>query len=72
MFRAVPRLRMKILEKPITFIKEVKAELGKVAWSTREELFASTMVVLAATGIVALFIFAVDIVLSKFVGIMLE
>jgi preprotein translocase subunit SecE len=63
---------MKILEKPITFIKEVKAELGKVAWSTREELFASTMVVLAATGIVALFIFAVDIVLSKFVGIMLE
>jgi preprotein translocase subunit SecE len=63
---------MKIFERPITFVKEVKAELGKVAWSTREELFASTMVVIAATGIVALFIFAIDIALSKFVGMMLK
>ncbi|HTY44919.1 MAG TPA: preprotein translocase subunit SecE [Patescibacteria group bacterium] len=56
---------MSMLQKPITFIKEVKQELGKVAWSTREELVGSTGVVIAFTFIMAIFIGVIDLVLSK-------
>ena len=56
---------MSILAKPINFLKEVRAELGKVAWSTRQEVLGSTIVVITITAIMAVFIFIVDIILSK-------
>jgi preprotein translocase subunit SecE len=56
---------MNIIEKPIRFIKEVKVELGKVAWSSRQELIDSTIVVITVTALMAAFIGAVDILLSK-------
>ena len=56
---------MKALEKPITFLKEVKAELGKVSWSTRRELMGSTVVVIVITAILAVSIFAMDALLAR-------
>jgi preprotein translocase subunit SecE len=56
---------MKFIKNSIDFVKEVKVELGKVAWSTREELMASTVLVLTITGIAAVFIGLLDIGLSK-------
>jgi preprotein translocase subunit SecE len=56
---------MNIIQKPINFIREVKAELGKVAWSTREEIMGSTMVVIVVTAIMAVFIGVIDILLTK-------
>jgi preprotein translocase subunit SecE len=56
---------MKIVSNIVNFVIEVKAELGKVAWSTRQELMASTVLVLTITGIMAVFIGLVDIALSK-------
>ncbi len=56
---------MNIIAKPINFLKEVKAELGKVAWSTREELIASTIIVIVVTILTGLFIGILDIGLSK-------
>jgi preprotein translocase subunit SecE len=56
---------MNILAKPTNFLKEVRTELGKVSWSTRQEVLGSTFVVIVITGIMALFIFLVDIVLSR-------
>jgi preprotein translocase subunit SecE len=56
---------MKFIKNSVNFVKEVKVELGKVAWSTREELMASTVLVLAITGISAVFIGLLDIGLSK-------
>jgi preprotein translocase subunit SecE len=44
----------------VQFIGEVKAELVKVAWPTRDEVVASTWVVLAAVTVVALWIFVAD------------
>jgi len=55
---------MKIFKKITDFLKEVKAELGKVAWSTRKELLSSTVVVITVTFIMAVFIGAIDIFLS--------
>lgn len=55
---------MKALDKIKGFFGEFKAELGKVSWSTREELIGSTSVVIVITAILALFIFAVDSALA--------
>ena len=44
----------------VRFLGEVKAELAKVAWPTRDEVVASTWVVLAAVGVVGFWIFAAD------------
>jgi len=46
------------------FFKETKQELNKVTWPTREELWQATAVVIFTTFILALFIGAVDFVLS--------
>lgn len=63
---------MNILAKPVGFIKEVRAELGKVAWSTREELLSSTMVVIVVTLILGVFIGVLDIFLSKLLSILFK
>ena len=63
---------MNIIAKPINFIKEVRAELGKVAWSTREELLSSTLVVIVTTAIVVVFIGIIDLILSKFLSLLFK
>ncbi len=52
-------------QKVISFVKEVKGELGKVSWSTREELVGSTAVVIVVTSLAAVFIGVLDLMLSK-------
>ena len=42
------------------FIKESKAELQKVTWPTKEELFMNTIVVLIAVVLVAVCIWVAD------------
>ncbi len=42
------------------FFGEVKAEMLKVAWPSRDEAISSTWVVLGAVVVVALWIFVVD------------
>jgi preprotein translocase subunit SecE len=59
----------RIIQRPINFIKEVKQELVKVAWSSREELMGSTVVVIVTTFIMAVFIGAIDLLLSKIVSV---
>jgi len=55
---------MNIFKKITGFLKEVKIELTKVSWSTRQELIGSTVVVIAVTFIMAVFIGLIDIFLS--------
>jgi preprotein translocase subunit SecE len=52
----------------IKFLIEVKVELGKVAWSTKEELFASTIVVIVTTSIMAVYLFIIDGALTRFLS----
>jgi preprotein translocase subunit SecE len=63
---------MKIFEKPANFITEVKVEMQKVSWSTKDELIGSTTVVIASTLLLAMFIGAVDIVLSRVINLILR
>lgn len=44
----------------IEFLKESRAELGKITWPTREELRESTWVVIVSAIAITVFIGAVD------------
>ena len=54
-----------MLAKVRNFFTEVRAEMGKVTWSTREELAGSTAVVLMAMLILSSFIGLSDFVFSN-------
>jgi preprotein translocase subunit SecE len=50
---------------PITFLKEVRAELSKVVWPSREETFRLTGLVVIVTVIVAVFVGGLDFLFTK-------
>jgi len=47
------------------YLREVRAELRKVAWPSRQELVTYTVVVLVTVGLVALFLGVVDVLVSE-------
>ncbi len=51
--------------KPRQFIKEVIAELRKVAWPSRQEVFSYSLVVLVACIVIAAVIVVMDTIFSK-------
>jgi len=48
----------------VKFLKEVRTELTKVTWPTRQELIGSTIVTIVVTLIVSVFIGIVDRILT--------
>ncbi len=63
---------MLIFSRITKFITEVKVEMQKVSWSSRNELIGSTGVVIISTALLAVFIGIVDLILSRFVSILLR
>lgn len=61
-----------MIKKIVQFIKEVKNELKKVTWPGRKEVINSTIVVLIATAILTIFLYMVDVGLSRLVGIIIK
>jgi len=61
-----------ILAKTGNFISEVKQELSKVSWSTRQEIMGATLVVITITAILAVFIGIVDLALSKILSVVFK
>ena len=55
-----------------TFIREVKSEIDKVTWPNRNELIASTMVVVVLVVIIALYIGFVDFILSWLLSMVVQ
>ena len=56
----------------INFLRESKVELSKVAWSTQRELIGSSIVVIVITGIMAVFIGIVDLILTRFLAVVMK
>jgi preprotein translocase subunit SecE len=52
---------------PRQFLKEVRQELKKVNWPTRQELVAYTIVVLVSVTVLTSYVFGLDFVFSKVV-----
>ena len=54
------------------FLKEVKEELKKVNWSSRQDLMAAAKIVVIVAGLLTTYIAFVDLGLSKLVQILLQ
>lgn len=51
----------------VQFLREVKVEMSKVTWPTRDELVQSTIAVMVAVVITGVFIFILDIIFSRLI-----
>ncbi len=57
-----------MIEKIKQFFREVKVEMKKVVYPSREELIGSTWVVIITVMVISLFLGVVDLGLTKLVG----
>ncbi len=53
------------MESIVTYLKDVRAELGKVVWPKREEVIRLTLVVFAISAIVAGYVGGLDYLFTK-------
>ncbi|MCK4225109.1 MAG: preprotein translocase subunit SecE [candidate division Zixibacteria bacterium] len=60
-----------MFEKIKQFLKEVKFELTKVTWTSKQELIYSTYVVIVVSIVLSIFIGIVDMMLSNLATILL-
>ena len=58
-----------MFQKITKFLNEVRQEMAKVSWPSRTELRGSTIIVIVVSMIFAVFIYAVDQVLSNILNI---
>jgi len=54
-----------IIEKSTRFLRDVRLELGKVTWPTRQDVRGATIVVIIVVLIIAFFIGLVDFFIVK-------
>ncbi len=57
---------------PVVFLKEVKLELGKVTWPTREETIKLTIIVIAISIVLGLYIGGLDLIFTKVTDILIK
>jgi len=48
-----------------TFLREVRAEIKKVTWPKRKEVYGTTIVVIVTCFIFGFFLWAVDVVMGQ-------
>ncbi len=56
---------MNIFSQSVQFLSEVRIELGKVVWPKWDEFVGSTIIVLFLVSLVALYLWAVDLSISR-------
>ena len=56
----------------VGFFNDVKLEMGKVSWSTKDELIGSTIVVIVSLAILSIFIGICDVLLSSAVNVIMS
>ena len=60
------------MDKPLNFLKEVKEELAKVAWPTREQTIRYTVLVIIIAVVTGLFLGGLDYILTASTAFLLE
>ena len=61
-----------MIKKVTKFFSEVVVELKKVSWSSRQELKDSTWMVFVSATFLAVFIWAIDLGLSRIIGFIIQ
>jgi len=57
-----------MFKKASNYLQSVRTEMAKVNWPSRDQLVESTSVTLVLSMILALFVFAVDLVISRIIN----
>jgi preprotein translocase subunit SecE len=57
---------------PVKFLQEVRQEVGKVTWPSRNETLISTLMVLAMVALASIFFLAADQLISWLVQLVLS
>jgi len=55
-----------------TFFSEVRAELKKVTWPSRQEVYTTTIVVIATTIFFGFYLFFADMLFSRALSLLLK
>jgi len=63
---------MEFLTRLREFFQEVTGEFRRVNWPSRQEVAASTAVVLVVVFVLSMYLGAVDVALSRLVGVILK
>lgn len=56
--------KVKWYKRFVSFMREVRAELKKVTWPSRNEVYSTTIVVIFATFFFGFYLFFMDVVFS--------
>jgi preprotein translocase subunit SecE len=56
---------------PVVFLKEVRDEIKKVVWPTRDEIIRLTGVVIIVSVGVGIFLGGTDFILTKLIGLLI-
>lgn len=67
-----PTVKPSVSVKPLVFLKEVRAEMEKVSWPSRQEAIRLTLIVIGLSLIVAAYIGSLDFVFTKLIEIVLK
>lgn len=57
---------------PVIFLKEVKSELLKVNWPSRQEVIKLTVIVIVISTVIGVYIGGMDILLTKLTGLIFK
>lgn len=57
---------------PVTFFREVKAELTKVIWPTKEEVIRLTIIVMAVSIVIGIYIGGLDFIFTKMTDLLVK
>jgi preprotein translocase subunit SecE len=60
------------MQKFMQYLKDVRAEMIKVSWPEKNELFGATALVVVLSLMMALFVYACDQVINRIVGLLLQ
>ena len=67
MTKEIVQERPKLVQKVIDYFKDTRGELRKVAWPTRDQATKLTLIVLAVTIVMALFLGALDFLFANLI-----
>lgn len=60
------------MKKIMPFLEEVKAEMFKVTWATKQEALAGTVLVVVVSVLLSVFIGVMDLGFSKLIRVLLK
>jgi preprotein translocase subunit SecE len=60
------------MNKIAQYVNDVQQEISKVSWPRREELISSTGVVLFVCMVFSIFVFGIDVLLSRLLKLILK